>query len=570
MFDNIAASPSGGDMVSAPASPDDSQAREHLLEIALNNISAGAALWGRDNKLVLANNRFYEIFGLKREEVPASCGIVEFSDLATNSDRLVGRDADDILGAHMGAVTRGRNVQYLDSWPNGMFVMVSYRKVGNELWLVSYEDVTKSYKAEREAKSLADHDSLTGLYNRRFFHDKLKELLARGRDISVFSIDLDRFKEVNDTLGHPFGDVILKAVSSRLLGHFRREDIVARLGGDEFAAIVAGVEDKESLLALSERVITVLSGTYAHDGHQVSIGASVGIARSKDRARNSETLLSRADVALYAAKKNGKGRACFFEEGMDSEIVVRRKIEEHLLTALAKHEMSLLYQPIIDVSQRSIAGAEALLRWKSPSLGDVSPATFVPIAESSGQILGIGAWVIKEALSDAAHWRSNINVSVNISPAQFCNDSLVPTVKSAIEKTGINPAKVTFEITESVLLKNNGRSADIMKKLRELGVSFSLDDFGTGYSSLSYLVDFQFDKIKIDKSFVDKIGSHAPSEAIIRAILRMTSETGVAVIAEGVENKEQLAWLSENGCRYIQGFLFSRPVASEKISNWKA
>ena len=539
------------------------------LRLMLDGIAIGAALWNNKNELIEANERFYEILGLHPKAVEPPCDIVKFSEMMSESEYLMGRSANEILGTHVAITMRGKDSKYIDSWPNGMFVLVRYRRVGNDFWLVSYEDITEAKIAEEETRRLANHDSLTQLFNRRFFHEKLKESLARGRHISVISIDLDRFKEVNDTLGHPFGDVILKTVSQRLVGCFRRSDIVARLGGDEFAAIISGSDEKAGLMALAKRIISTLSGAYMHAGHRVSIGASIGIARSEDGAMSPDILLARSDMALYAAKRAGKGCAIIFENGMDDDAKMSKAIEEELFKALQNKEMHLAYQPIIDTFGKRVAGAEALLRWDSPLLGSVPPERFIAVAEASGQIIELGKWVIETAIADAAQWKSGAGVSINISPAQFCDDSLYETVKNAIMSSKISPDKITLEVTESVLVKNNQSSKNAINKLRELGVKIALDDFGTGYSSLLYLVEFKFDKIKIDKSFIGKIGGHSESETIIRSIIRMTSEMGMELIAEGVENKEQLQWLSENNCNLIQGFLFSRPVSSQKISQWR-
>ena len=428
--------------------------------------------------------------------------------------------------------------------------------------LIAAVDITERKRAEARVAFMAHHDALTSLPNRVLLRMHMEEMLARARrnglGVATLCIDLDNFKAVNDTLGHPFGDLLLQEVAARLRSTLGEHDMVARLGGDEFAVLHPDVETPTEVGALAERIIDVVSAPYSLDGHQVTIGASVGIAFAPVDADDADRLLKNADMALYRAKGDGKGACRFFEAEMDARLQARRRLEIDLRNAVAAEALEVHYQPLIALDRRNVSGFEALLRWQHPEHGMVPPSDFVPVAEETGLIGAIGAFVLRRACADAAKWPDPVTVAVNLSPLQFRNGALLQTVKDALERASLPPRRLELEITETVLLDRSDHVLATLHALRALGVRISMDDFGTGYSSLSYLRSFPFDKLRIDRSFVRDLGSNADSQAIVRAIIGLGESLGIAITAEGVENEADLACLEEEGCKEAQGFLFSR------------
>ncbi|MGI9423283.1 MAG: putative bifunctional diguanylate cyclase/phosphodiesterase [Hyphomicrobiaceae bacterium] len=420
-----------------------------------------------------------------------------------------------------------------------------------------------------EISYLASHDPLTGLSNRSMFIDRLEQALAdasrQDNSIIVYAIDLDRFKDVNDAFGHSTGDRLLKIVAQRISSHTRKGDTLARLGGDEFALIQAGVDDPQVAASLAERVIKELSDPFNIKGHTISIGASVGMAfKDNDQDISAEELLKNADLALYKSKGNGRGTYCFFEEDMDRELRSRKAIESILRKALQELRFQLHYQPQIDLASERIIGAEALLRLEDPGHGNISPATFIPIAEQSGLILPITQWVLKTACTSAVKW-DGLRIAVNISPSVLVHADLVNMVKSTLEQTGLPPERLELEITEEVLIGNTSKALKVLKKLKALGVCIAMDDFGTGYSSLAYMRKFPFDKLKIDRSFVANIQHSEDAQAIVRAIVGMGRALGMSVNAEGVETTEEASVLVQEQCDEVQGFLYARPMPQGQL-----
>ncbi|CAH2602437.1 EAL domain-containing protein [Rhodovastum atsumiense] len=429
-------------------------------------------------------------------------------------------------------------------------------------------DVTERREAEAHIAHLARHDPLTGLPNRALFHERLQEALARaqrGEGFAVLLIDLDRFKEVNDTLGHPVGDALLRAVTGRLLAELRETDTLARLGGDEFAIIQSDVAQPKATLPLARRLVEMLGHPFELDGHQVVIGSSIGIALAPVDGRDADRLVKAADLALYRAKEEGRGRWRFFEPGMDAHMQRRRALELDLRRALQAGEFALFYQPVVDAASRRISGLEALLRWQHPGRGLVLPAAFMPLAEEIGLIVPIGEWVLARACADAAGWPGRLRVAVNLSPAQFAHRGLIDAVAAALERSRLDPARLELEITETVMLQETEATLATLHRLKSLGVRIVMDDFGTGYSSLSYLRRFPFDKVKIDRSFTRELEQSRQSHAIVRAVADMCSALSVITTAEGVETEAQLQTLLLDGCDEAQGNLFSRPLPADEI-----
>jgi diguanylate cyclase (GGDEF)-like protein/PAS domain S-box-containing protein len=435
--------------------------------------------------------------------------------------------------------------------------------------LVAVVDVTERKNAEARIAYMAHHDALTDLPNRVLFHERLNDLLGRvrrhGESLAVHCLDLDHFKGVNDTLGHPIGDELLKAVAQRLGKCLRDSDMVARLGGDEFAVVQFPLAGPHDASTLATTLIEVVSRPYEVHGHEFVVGASIGIALAPDDGAEADVLLRNADMALYRAKAEGRGTAHFFEPEMDRRIQARRMLELDLRKAFANGEFELFYQPLINLQANAVSGFEALLRWRHAERGMIAPAEFIPLAEEIGLIVPLGEWVLRKACSEAMHWPTELKVAVNLSPAQFRSRGVVKAVLTALAYSRLPPDRLELEITESVLLGETEANLATLHQLRELGVRISMDDFGTGYSSLSYLRCFPFDKIKIDRSFVSELAERPDCVAIIRAVAGLGMSLGIATTAEGIETREQLDRVRAEGCTEVQGYLFSPPRPASEL-----
>jgi diguanylate cyclase (GGDEF)-like protein len=425
-------------------------------------------------------------------------------------------------------------------------------------------------KAEARIAYMAHHDGLTNLANRERYQERLKEPLENAQSankrVVVLCIDLDLFKNVNDTLGHPIGDRLLRLVAERLRSQVRGNNLAARLGGDEFAVILASDASPKDASDLAAGLIKTLSAPYDIDGHEVVIGASIGIALSPGDGVTSEELMRNADLALYRAKEDGGGRHRFFEREMDRQAQKRRDMELDLRRAFANGEFEVHYQPLVDLAADRISGFESLLRWHHPDKGMISPADFIPVAEDIGLIVALGEWVLRQACHEAAKWPVEIKVAVNLLAVQFRSRNLVQMVISALAQSGLSPTRLELEITESIFLAETEANLATLHRLRELGVSISMDDFGTGYSSLSYLRSFPFDKIKIDRSFVKDLAERSDCVAIVRAISGLGRSLNITTTAEGVETLGQLDWLRAEGCNEVQGFLFSPAKPASEVA----
>ena len=452
---------------------------------------------------------------------------------------------------------------------NGSILEMRCAPVAAGGFVATFDDVTARRHAEQQIAYMARHDGLTRLPNRVSFVERLEQAIAnsgRGKLAAVLCLDLDHFKDINDTLGHPVGDALLRAVADRLSACVRQVDLVARFGGDEFAVVQAAPERVEDVGLLAQRIIEVLSLPHELDGHQVMIGTSIGIALIPADGSDPATLLKNADIALYRAKSDGRGIFRFFAPAMDARLQERRRLELDLQHAMTHDEFELFYQPLIDLAEDRICGFEALLRWRHPTRGMLDPNQFVPLTEEMGLIVPLGAWALRQACREAVHWPDDVKVAVNLSPVQFRYRGLVQTVAAALEESGLAARRLDLEITEAVLLQDSEEVLGILHGLRALGVRISMDDFGTGYSSLSYLRSFPFDKIKIDQSFVRDLSHNADAAAIVRAVARLGSSLGMATTAEGVETSDQLARLRAEGCTEVQGYLFSRPRPASEVA----
>jgi diguanylate cyclase (GGDEF)-like protein/PAS domain S-box-containing protein len=427
--------------------------------------------------------------------------------------------------------------------------------------LVTMVDVTKRRQSEARISHMAHHDAMTGLANRSLLQLNINHALTRvryGGRCALLCIDLDRFKEVNDSLGHALGDELLRAVSGRLRNCVREADTVARLGGDEFAIVQCGIDSPDDASVLAGRVVDAISQPFEIGTHSVNVSASVGIALAPDHASDAETILKAADVALYQAKAAGRDGYCFFDQEMSESARARRELERELRHAIEHGELEVHYQPIVNTATSRICGAEALLRWRHPVKGMIFPDRFIPLAEETGMILPIGDWVLRTACIDAAGWPASVKVAVNLSARQFSNNNLANVVMYALAESGLPPERLELEITETSLIESTDECLRTLSQLKNLGITIALDDFGTGYSSFSQLTMFPFDKIKIDKSFTQNMTTRADCAAIVQSTLVLAQGLGMQTTAEGVETDEQYRLLRLAGATSLQGYLFNR------------
>ena len=455
---------------------------------------------------------------------------------------------------------------------DGPALAVSHQPMTGGGWVATYEDVTERHHAEARIRFMAHHDALTNLPNRVLFRIRMEELLRapdrQDARLAILCLDLDYFKNVNDTLGHPVGDALLEAVADRLHNCMREGDIVARIGGDEFAILVPLSDHGDRAERLAQRIVQTLSEPFDLDGQRAVIGVSIGIALATERDISADVLLKNADMALYRAKGDGRGGYRFFEAEMDAQMQARRAIELDLREAMSRQELEVWYQPIFDLAANRVSGFEALLRWHHPEHGMIPPIQFIPLAEELGLIVPIGEWVLRQACQDAVTWPDELKVAVNLSPVQFRNNQLVETVQQALAQTGLAPSRLELEITETALLQDNETVLTTLHRLRNLGLRIVLDDFGTGYSSLSYLRSFPFDKLKIDQSFVRDMATRPDCVAIVNSVASLALQLGITTTAEGVETPEQLDQVRRAGCTEAQGYYFDYPRPAAVLKYW--
>ncbi|HZE45774.1 MAG TPA: EAL domain-containing protein [Xanthobacteraceae bacterium] len=546
--------------------------RDQLFEIALHNMSQGLCMFDADAHLVVCNDRYVGMYGLSRDVVAPGSSLRGILLHRKERGNFAG-DPDLYLRELRAAIAEGEVHRQLVQSGDGRTISIVNRAMANGGWVATHEDITERTRAEEKIRHMARHDSLTGLANRAAFRDEMEQALKRvrrGEMIAVLCLDLDNFKNVNDTLGHVLGDKLLCGASKRLKDLVRETDMIARLGGDEFAILQTGVEKAEFAATFAQRVIATINQPYDLDGHQVVVSTSVGIAIAPEDGDSTEQLLRNADMALYRAKSDGRSTFRYFEPEMDEQLQTRRLLEMDLRDAVAREEFQLLYQPQVDAITERITGCEALLRWNSPTRGVVPPSEFIPLAEEIGLIVPIGEWVLRQACREAATWPNNVRVAVNLSPAQFKNRSLVQSVINALAISGLDATRLELEITESVLLHENETTLATLHQLRGFGIKISMDDFGTGYSSLSYLRSFPFDKIKIDRSFIKDISDKGDCAAIVKAVAGLGKGLGIATTAEGVETLEQLRHVRAEGCTEVQGYFFSEPQSVDDLRNYFA
>jgi diguanylate cyclase (GGDEF)-like protein/PAS domain S-box-containing protein len=523
----------------------------------------------RDLRYVLVNRAAEELCGLARAEM-----------IGKNAHELFAKDDADLIQAHDAEVLQSGHQSFIDEHPlqtphNGTRLITSKRLAilgpdeEPEYLLGVIEDITDKRRAEERIEHLAHHDPLTDLPNRAAFNEHLNAILARatqsGEPFALLAIDLDRFKEVNDVFGHSVGDALLCEVAVRMK-NAAEGAYVARLGGDEFTLLCENGPQPATAEILAGRLQTAVSGDIEIAGHQLRIGLSVGVAIFPNDGANAALLQGNADAALYRSKADGRGMVRFFEADMDKRLRERRGLQRDLQCAVERGELAIHYQPQSRVGG-GVVGFEALVRWHHPSRGMIAPNTFIPLAEESGLIISIGEWILRETCREAASWPRPLNIAVNLSPVQFRHGDLTAIVHAVLLETGLAANRLELEITEGVLIGDFSRALSILRRLKSLGVRIAMDDFGTGYSSLSYLQSFPFDRIKIDRSFVSNLNRSSQSAAIIRAVIGLGRGLKLPVIAEGVETAEQLAFLTDQACDEVQGYLVGHPLPIEDYAD---
>jgi diguanylate cyclase (GGDEF)-like protein len=539
------------------------------LDAALKNMSQGLCLYDSEARLQVVNRRFCEIFDISPELVHPGMTFDDIVALSVAAGNHGDQTVVDLLAERDRFLAQHETGNYFQQLSDGRIISIAHRSTSDGGRLVTCEDVTEQRRAESKIAFMARHDSLTNLPNRSLLAERIEQAIAqagRGSEFAVFCLDLDSFKQVNDTLGHPAGDELLRAVADRLRACVREIDTVARLGGDEFAIVQSCIHSSADAERLARRVVECVGAPYELNGHRAVIGCSVGISLAPGDGSTGERLLKNADVALYRAKADGRGTWRFFEPAMDASLQRRRALELDLREAMEKDEFELFYQPFYDLRSDQVNGFEALLRWRHPARGLVSPDQFIPIAEEIGLIIPLGKWVLRRACEQAVLWPDELKIAVNVSAAQFRGPGLIDVVADALATSRLPAHRLELEITESVLLASSAETLATLHKLRALGLHIALDDFGTGYSSLSYLRSFPFDKLKIDQSFVRDGAADNGSKLIVRAIISLGKSLGMRTIAEGVETVEQLNQMRAEGCNEAQGVLFSGPVPETEIA----
>jgi len=534
---------------------------------ALDNMTQGVCLFDKAARMAVCNRRFQEIYGLEDADCKSGNNLMALL-LASNALKQADEMERRLLMNEHLELDQGASAALEQEWPDGRHITIHRNRIPDGGFLDTIADVTENRKASAQIAHLARHDALTDLPNRLLLRERMQEVVRnalRDERCAIMCLDLDRFKMVNDTLGHPVGDALLVAVSERITSLVRSNDVVARLGGDEFAIIQQHVRKQSEPARLARRIIAELSKPYVIEGHKVQIGTSIGIEIVNVSDLNPDEALRNADLALYEAKAQGRGTYCVYSSEMHDSATKRRELETDLRDALAQGQFVVHYQPQLDIRENTINGFEALVRWEHPVRGTVSPVDFIPVCEEMGLIDELGKFVMQRACTDAKQWPEHISIAVNLSPLQFRSGNLPDIVKGAIALSGIPANRLELEITESVMLEDVASVLEQLRAIKRLGCQVSLDDFGTGYSSLSYIRHFPFDRIKIDQSFVKDLGDNPDSLAIIRAVAGLCGSLGIKSTAEGVETLDQLDILTREHCDSAQGYLFSKPVPLEQV-----
>ena len=538
-------------------------------DIALNNMSHGLCMLDEEDRLQVWNERFLELLHLQKAPVCVDMPVTTLLRHSIRAGNHRGRRVKEVFNELLKTL-RNNSFDQVQISPDGeRIIALSRRMMADGGSVIILEDVTEREHAQERIAHLARYDELTGLANRTQFRERISAMLGavhrRENHLAVHLIDLDRFKSINDTLGHPIGDKLLKQVAFRLIKVMGADDIITRFGGDEFVVLQTGTERRRDARQLAERLVKVLEDPFEIDGHRIDIGASIGVAMAPLDGIDADQLLKKADMALYAAKSGGGGDHRFFAAEMEAAAQERRALELDLREAIAAEQFDLHFQPLVDLRSGRVTTCEALLRWEHPRRGQVPPSVFIPIAEETGLIVALGEWALNRACTEAATWPHGVKVAVNLSPVQFKDRGLGMQVVSALAKSGLAAQRLELEITERVLLEESDDTLATMDQLNRLGISISLDDFGTGYSSLNYLRKFPFHKIKIDQSFIRDLGEDRDARPIIRAVASLGAGLDKIVVAEGIETEEQMRLVSTHGCHEGQGYYFCAPISGRAL-----
>ncbi|MDA9400015.1 bifunctional diguanylate cyclase/phosphodiesterase [Bradyrhizobium sp. CCBAU 45389] len=544
------------------------------LDTAINHMVEGLCMFDADKRLVVCNERYARLYQLPPELLRTGTSHTDIIRHRIVKGILKGDSSEGAAEqfiSKLAALPFDAVSSRIDEFADGRLICVTRQPMAGGGWVATHLDVTEQRRSEAKITHMAQHDALTDLPNRVLLRERMEHAIAvtrnGGLDLAVLMLDLDRFKEVNDTLGHPAGDALLRAVSARLRECVTETALIARLGGDEFAVIDYVTNPAVEAAALAENIRKALCQPFDLGDHRVTVGTSIGIAIAPRDGNDSDVILKSADLALYSAKSGGRGAFRFFEPELDELMHARRNLERDMRDALAGRQFELHYQPFLSAASGETCGFEALLRWHHPQRGLVLPGEFIPLAEETGLIVPLGEWVLRTACAEAATWPAHARIAINLSPAQFRSKELVPVIVGALASSGLAPHRLELEVTETVIMHDSEAVFAVLAQLRELGVRIALDDFGTGYSSLSFLQRFPFDKVKIDRSFVAELSSpRADARHLARAVVRFAVSLGKTTTAEGVETKEQLDILREEGCVETQGYYFSRPMPASDVA----
>jgi diguanylate cyclase (GGDEF)-like protein len=535
-------------------------------DIAINNMTQGLLLFDSAGRLIVCNQCYIAMYGLSPDVVRPR---IKLRDLVGHRKQIgsFNGDVDEYCSALSRSMLEGKTSHHQTETPDGRTILIVNKPVDGGGWAATHEDITERRRAEQQIRHLAHYDALTDLPNRALFHERLREELTRiapNQQLALLYIDIDEFKSVNDTLGHQAGDELLQSVAASLCRHAGANEFIARLGGDEFAIMQTAVNNQAEIIALVTRVFDAIRTPFECLGHQVTTDASVGVAVAPRHGTDLDQILKNADLAMYAAKMAGRRTWRFFEPAMDARVKARRLLEMDMRQALLAGAFEVYYQPIVSLEDNRITGCEALVRWRHPERGMISPVDFVPVAEETGLINELGEWVLSTACQDAMTWPGEFKLAVNVSPVQFKSGTLALKIAGALAASRLPPRRLELEITEAVLIRDDDAALAALHQVRSLGVRVALDDFGTGYSSLSYLQRFPFDKIKIDRCFVNDLTTQGGA-SIVQAVVNIAAARNMTTLAEGVETSEQREALRALGCKEMQGFLFSRPVPAGDI-----
>jgi len=540
-------------------------------EAALANMVQGLLMYDNTGRLTVSNQRFARLFGLPWErwkDAALGTTVPETMQLAEDWTHVGLTNRPQVLAEHQNLLDHKKPGRSVFELSDGRTFAASFAPMADGGFVITFEDITEQRRNQDQISHMAHYDALTDLPNRVQFYEKMEGLLDRAPDCAAFaalSLDLDHFKSVNDTLGHPIGDELLRAAADRMRGCVREGDVVARLGGDEFAILQLSFDRPQDATSLASRLIDTVTAPYQIDGHQVVVGTSIGIAIAPGDGTVPDQLMKNADLALYRCKSEGGNAYRFFEAQMDARMQERRALEIDLRKALLNDEFVLNYQPIVNLKTGRVNSCEALIRWHQPERGLVPPLDFISVAEETGLICPIGEWILEQACADAVEWPEDIAVAVNVSPIQFKAGNFFHVVASALNKSGLPASRLELEITELVLMHDSNETLALLHKLKELGISIAMDDFGTGYSSIGYLRSFPFDRIKIDQSFIRDLPGSDESLAILRAVVGLGRSLHIVTTAEGVETQSQLDSLRTEGCTDVQGHFFSQPKPAAEI-----